>query len=194
MENEAHNLTAVERILSTTLPGLPNLRLWSAYLDHIRRLNDITRDTTGNTRQTITQAYEVALDNIGMDKDSGYLWQEYIQFLKSKPGETGGPTWQGQQKMDQLRDAYRKAIKVPTQATQSLWKEYDQFEMSMNKNTVSFFRGKFLGVTLTVAGAQISSGGVSCVHDRPKLLHRNFQHHSQPSSNHSSKPTPCPGL
>ncbi|KAI4149005.1 MAG: hypothetical protein LQ341_001434 [Variospora aurantia] len=135
MENEAHNLPKVEHILSTILRSLPNLRLWSIYLDHIRRRNDITRDTTGSSRQTITQAYEVALDNIGIDKDSGYLWQEYIQFLKSKPGETGGPTWQGQQKMDQLRDAYRKAIKVPTQATQSLWKEYDQFEMSMNKTT-----------------------------------------------------------
>ncbi|KAI4088171.1 MAG: hypothetical protein LQ344_006263 [Seirophora lacunosa] len=135
MENEAHNLHKVEHILSTILRSLPNLRLWSVYLDHIRRRNDITRDTTGSSRQTITQAYEVALDNIGIDKDSGYLWQEYIQFLKSKPGETGGPTWQGQQKMDQLREAYRKAIKVPTQATQSLWKEYDQFEMSMNKTT-----------------------------------------------------------
>ncbi|KAL8716739.1 MAG: hypothetical protein Q9225_005956 [Loekoesia sp. 1 TL-2023] len=135
MENESHHLNAVDRILNKTLLSLPNLRLWSTYLDHVRRLNDITRDTSGNARQVITQAYEVALENIGIDKDSGYLWQEYIQFLKSRPGNVGGTTWQEQQKMDQMRKAYQQAIKVPTQATQALWKEYDQFEMSINKNT-----------------------------------------------------------
>ena len=143
MENESHQLNAVDRILNRTLLSLPNLRLWSTYLDHVRRLNDITRDTTGNARQTITQAYEVALKNIGIDKDSGYLWQEYIQFLKTRPGNVGGTTWQEQQKMDQLRKAYQQAIKVPTQATQALWKEYDQFEMSINKNTVSYLRDLF---------------------------------------------------
>lgn len=157
--------------MGTTLHSLPNLRLWSTYLDHVRRRNDITRDTTGQLRQTITQAYEIALENIGIDKDSGYLWQEYIQFLKTKPGETGGLSWQGQQKMDQLREAYRKAIKVPTQATQALWKEYDQFEMAMNKNTVCCFWCHSLAIALTFAGAQISSGGVSCLYDCSRLLH-----------------------
>lgn len=167
MENDANNLPAKERIMGATLQGLPNLRLWSTYLDHVRRRNDVTRDTTGQTRKTITDAYETALEHVGIDKDSGYLWQEYIQFLKSRPGETGGQSWQGQQKMDQLREAYRKAIKVPTQATQSLWKEYDQFEMAMNKATVRSSRHHAQGGTLTIVGAQVSNGRVSCLHDRP---------------------------
>ncbi|KAL8871935.1 MAG: hypothetical protein Q9174_002339 [Haloplaca sp. 1 TL-2023] len=135
METEQNNLSAVERIFQKVLLSLPNLQLWSLYLDHVRRLNDVMRDTSGNTRQTITAAYELALDHIGMDKDSGKLWQEYISFLKSRPGNAGGSTWQEQQKMDQLRKAYQRAIKVPTQATQLLWKEYDQFEMGVNKLT-----------------------------------------------------------
>lgn len=153
MENESHHLNAVDRILNKTLLSLPNLRLWSTYLDHVRRLNDITRDTTGNARQVITQAYEVALENIGIDKDSGYLWQEYIQFLKSRPGNVGGTTWQEQQKMDQMRKAYQQAIKVPTPATQALWKEYDQFEMSINKNTVDCFPAASATVPLTELGS-----------------------------------------
>lgn len=137
MENELHHLDAMERIFQKVLLSLPNIQLWSLYLDHVRRLNNVMADTTGNTRQVITAAYELALEHIGMDKDSGYLWQEYISFLKSRPGNVGGSTWQEQQKMDQLRKAYQRAIKVPTQATQSLWKEYDQFEMGINKLTVS---------------------------------------------------------
>ncbi|KAL8726906.1 MAG: hypothetical protein Q9166_006395 [cf. Caloplaca sp. 2 TL-2023] len=135
MENDLHNLNAKEKIFQRVLLTLPNLQLWSSYLDHIRRRNNIETDSTGEARKVITQAYEVALTNIGLDKDSGYLWQEYIQFVKSRPGNAGGSSWQEQQKMDQLRAAYQRAIKVPTQATQSLWKEYDQFEMGINKTT-----------------------------------------------------------
>jgi cleavage stimulation factor subunit 3 len=38
--------------------------------------------------------------------------------------------------MDLLRKAYQRAISVPTQAVNTLWKEYDQFEMGLNKLTV----------------------------------------------------------
>ncbi|KAI4257470.1 MAG: hypothetical protein LQ352_001634 [Teloschistes flavicans] len=135
MEADLGNMSNVERIFQRILFSLPNLHLWSTYLSHVRRLNDINTDPSGHKRQVVTQAFELVLDHIGMDKDSGYIWQDYIQLLKSKPGNVGGSTWQEQQKMDQLRKAYQRAIKVPTQATQALWKEYDQFEMSINKLT-----------------------------------------------------------
>lgn len=136
MEIDSGRLTAAEHIFQKVLFSLPNLHLWSTYLSHVRRLNDVSQDASGQKRQVVTSAFELVLEHIGMDKDSGYIWQDYIQFLKSKPGNVGGSTWQEQQKMDQLRRAYQRAIKVPTQATQALWKEYDQFEMSINKLTV----------------------------------------------------------
>ena len=138
MENELHNRLELETIFQRTLLQIPNLQLWSTYLDHVRRINDTITDASGDARQTITQAYELALNQVGLDKDSGHLWQDYIQFLKSRPGNIGGTTWQEQQKMDALRKAYHRAIKVPTQATTLLWKEYDQFEMNINKLTVRF--------------------------------------------------------
>ncbi|KAL8679265.1 MAG: hypothetical protein Q9186_004456 [Xanthomendoza sp. 1 TL-2023] len=161
MENDLNNLTAKENIFQRVLLNLPNLQLWSAYVDHIRRRNNIETDTTGNARQVITQAYAVALDNIGLDKDSGYLWQEYIQFLKSRPGNVGGSSWQEQQKMDQLRAAYQRAIKVPTQATQSLWKEYDQFEMGINKATGRTFLQKESPAYMTARGSFIELSNIT---------------------------------
>jgi hypothetical protein len=71
-----------------------------------------------------------------MDKDSGNIWTDYVEFIRSGPGTVGGAGWQDQQKMDLLRKAYQKAICVPTQAVNVLWKEYDQFEMGLNKLTV----------------------------------------------------------
>lgn len=136
MENEAQERHKMEEIFAKTLMTIPHLQLWSMYIDHIRRVNNLTTDTSGNARRTIQQAYEVALEHVGIDKEAGRLWQDYIHFLKSGPGVVGGSNWQDQQKMDQLRKAYQQAICIPTQAVTALWKEYDQFENGLNKVTV----------------------------------------------------------
>ncbi|KAG8529182.1 uncharacterized protein KY384_005817 [Bacidia gigantensis] len=135
MENEANNRNGIDNVLGKSLIQMPYLPLWSVYLDHVRRHNNLTTDTSGTGRQIIHQAYELAVVQVGLDKDAGRMWQDYILFLKSGPGILGGSNWQDQQKMDELRKTYQQAICVPTQATNTLWKEYDGFEMGLNKMT-----------------------------------------------------------
>jgi cleavage stimulation factor subunit 3 len=134
MELAQNNFVEAERIFGMCLMSTPNVGLWTKYLDYIRRRNDLN-DSTGQARQVVAQAYEFVIDNIGCDKDSGKIWAEYIQFIKFGPGQVGGSSWQDQQKMDQLRKAYQRAICVPIQNVNTLWKEYDQFEMGLNKTT-----------------------------------------------------------
>jgi cleavage stimulation factor subunit 3 len=135
MELANDNFFGAEQIFGKSLLTVPNVGLWSVYLNYIRRRNDLTNDVTGTARTTISQAYDFVLANIGIDRDSGKIWQEYIQFIRSAPGQIGGNNWQDQQKMDQLRKAYQKAVCVPMSTVNALWKEYDQFEMSLNKIT-----------------------------------------------------------
>lgn len=137
MELSNDNFYAAEQIFGKSLLTVPNVNLWSVYLNYIRRRNDLTNDVSGTARATVSQAYDFVLANIGMDREAGRIWQEYIQFIKSAPGQVGGTTWQDQQKMDQLRKAYQRAVCVPMANVNTLWKEYDQFEMSLNKITVS---------------------------------------------------------
>jgi cleavage stimulation factor subunit 3 len=144
MELEFENFTAAEQIFGKSLLTVPNIQLWSVYLNYIRRMNDLISDTTGNARATVSQAYDFVLANIGIDRDSGRIWQEYIQFIRSAPGQIGGSSWQDQQKMDQLRKAYQRAICVPMSSVNNLWKEYDQFELSLNKITVSRSSRRYL--------------------------------------------------
>ncbi|KAK3384974.1 hypothetical protein B0H63DRAFT_395673 [Podospora didyma] len=134
MEMGFSNFPEAERIFGKCLLGTPNVNLWTKYLDYIRRRNDLN-DSSGQARQTVTQAYEFVIDNIGLDKDSGKIWSDYIQFIKFGPGTVGGSQWQDQQKMDQLRRAYQRAICIPMANVNTLWKEYDQFEMGLNKLT-----------------------------------------------------------
>ncbi|MCJ1311006.1 mRNA 3'-end-processing protein rna14 [Agyrium rufum] len=133
MENDAGNRNAVEVIFNNTLMHIPHVQLWSTYLDHIRRHHNVMTDSSGQARQIITQAYDFALKVIGIDKESGRIWQDYIEFIRSGPGVIGGSAWKDQQKMDDLRKTYKAAICVPTQSVESLWREYNAFEMGLNK-------------------------------------------------------------
>ncbi|UKZ76340.1 mRNA 3'-end-processing protein rna14 [Trichoderma virens FT-333] len=131
------NFVDAEQLFGRCLMTVPNVNLWTVYLNYIRRRNDLNNDPTGQARRTVTQSYEFVIDNIGVDRDSGNIWQDYVQFIKSGPGQIGGTGWQDQQKMDQLRKAYHRAITVPMSTVNNLWKEYDQFEMGLNKVTVA---------------------------------------------------------
>lgn len=149
MESELNELFRLEQIFNRTLLTVRSVGLWSVYLDYVRRRNPLSTDASGQARQVISSAYDLALQYVGMDKDSGNIWHDYVEFIRSGPGNVGGSGWQDQQKMDLLRKAYQKAICVPTQAVNALWKEYDQFEMGLNKLTVSLISTPGLGAVLT---------------------------------------------
>ncbi|TGJ81405.1 hypothetical protein E0Z10_g7348 [Xylaria hypoxylon] len=134
LELSLDNFAQAEGIFSRTLFAVPHVQLWTAYLNYVRRRNDLN-DPSGQARQTVSQAYEFVLNNIGQDKDAGSIWQDYILFIKSGPGQLGGTNWQDQQKMDLLRKAYQRAICIPMANLNVFWKEYDQFELGLNKMT-----------------------------------------------------------
>jgi cleavage stimulation factor subunit 3 len=138
MESDLNGFFQVEQIFNRTLVTIRSVKLWTVYLDYVRRRNPLSTDANGNCRQIISSAYDVALQNVGMDKDSGNIWSDYIEFIRTGPGNVGGSGWQDQQKMDLLRKAYQRAICVPTQSVNTLWKEYDQFEMGLGRLTVDF--------------------------------------------------------
>ena len=135
MELEQDDFFHLEQIFNKALLKNHNIQLWSIYLDYIRRRNNVMTDTSGQARQIINAGYEFVLNVVGIDKDSSPIWRDYIDFIKSGPGNPGGSGWQDAQKMDTLRKAYQRAVIVPHALVQALWKEYDQFETGLNKMT-----------------------------------------------------------
>ncbi|PHH49929.1 mRNA 3'-end-processing protein RNA14 [Ceratocystis fimbriata CBS 114723] len=156
MELSLNNFSEAERIFNVCLVTITDVDLWTVYLNYIRRRNDLTNDTNGQARKVVAQAYDYVMDKVGLDKDSGKLWIDYIQFLRSGPGQLGGTTWQDQQKADQLRKAYQRAISVPTSVVNTMWKEYDQFEMGLNKMNGRKFIQEHSPSYMTAKGAYIA--------------------------------------
>lgn len=127
----------MEQIFSRALLQVPNTEFWLIYINYIRRRNSMQTGNVAQSYKIINQSFSFCLDKVGMDKDSGRIWQDYVDFLKTGPGTVGGAGWEDKQKMDTLREAYQKALCVPTSALTSLWKEYDAFETGLSKINVS---------------------------------------------------------
>ncbi|ODQ65756.1 Suf-domain-containing protein [Nadsonia fulvescens var. elongata DSM 6958] len=128
----------VEKLFSRCLPKVLNVQLWTNYLGYVRRVNNISKDGEA-ARNIISQAFEFVLAKIGVDRNSGQIWNDYIEFIKCKPTES---TWEEQQKMDLTRKSYRKAIDIPLSNLNVIWQAYNNFENSLNKGTARKFIGE----------------------------------------------------
>jgi cleavage stimulation factor subunit 3 len=133
MELDENNFSAVEQIFSQCLLQLPNVDMWTTYLDYLRRIHPLINDPDGAKRGIISQAFELLLEHVGIDPEAGKLWRDYVDFIKGGPGVIGGTGWQDAQKSDLLRKAYHKSVRLPHSELTKLWKEYDNFELGMNK-------------------------------------------------------------
>ncbi|KAF8173783.1 hypothetical protein K438DRAFT_1610401 [Mycena galopus ATCC 62051] len=120
-----------EELLNKFLRTSPSVELWKFYLDYVRRVN-----AGPTTRDTMRKAYDFALAHVGQDRDSGSIWEEYIQFLNSAESSN---TWETQQKMDALRKVYHRAVQIPLDNVEQLWTQLEAFEMGLNKITAKKF-------------------------------------------------------
>ncbi|QSL65932.1 hypothetical protein MERGE_003069 [Pneumocystis wakefieldiae] len=82
MELTNNEFIRVETIFSRCLRSVLSVDLWKFYLDYIRRVNNVS---TGGAqaRSVISQAYEFVLAHVGIDKDCGSIWSDYINFIKT---------------------------------------------------------------------------------------------------------------
>ena len=60
---------------------MPRLNNWFRFTTKGPQISRINVDPS--TRDIVRKAYEFALNHVGQDKDSGEIWSDYIQFLRS---------------------------------------------------------------------------------------------------------------
>ena len=66
----------------------------------------------------MAQAYDFALDHMGMDFFSYSIWTDYILFLKNV--DVAG-SYAENQKISQIRKIYHRGIVIPMLNVESLW-------------------------------------------------------------------------
>ena len=55
-----------------------SIELWKTYLLYVKE----TKSSLSTYKEKMAQAYDFALDKMGMDIQSNSLWTDYINFLK----------------------------------------------------------------------------------------------------------------
>ncbi|KAJ7182033.1 Suf-domain-containing protein [Mycena filopes] len=131
---KSHDTQDAEELFQKFLPTSASIELWNSYLTVVRHKN--THTTRAIARENIGKAFEFAVKNIGHDRDSGPMWAEYIQFLNAAEGSSA---WDASQKVEVLRKTYHRCVQIPLDNVESLWSQYEAFEMGLNKTTAKKF-------------------------------------------------------
>ncbi|KAI0527616.1 hypothetical protein KFK09_003221 [Dendrobium nobile] len=122
-----NNDEATKQIFSRCLLNCLQISLWRCYIRFIRKVND--KKGSEGLEET-RKAFDFMLSYVGSDISAGPVWMEYITFLKSMPVVTAQ---EESQRMISVRKIYQKAIVTPTHHIEQLWKDYENFENSINR-------------------------------------------------------------
>ncbi|KAL5279984.1 CSTF3 family protein [Megaselia abdita] len=125
MEIRGRNYERVEKLFQRCLVKILNIDLWKLYLTYVKE----TKAGLSTHKEKLAQAYDFALEKIGMDLHSFSIWQDYITFLK---GVEAIGSYAENQKITAVRRVYQKAVITPIIGIETLWKDYIAFEHSIN--------------------------------------------------------------
>lgn len=135
-----NNAAAAEELLSKELSKLRHVDLWMQYLKIMKRqvAGDKDKGATAKekadqqhmARRAYESAFDRALDNVGYSIESGPIWKDYIDFLRDYPEAQMDPT----KKMAAVRRAYQRALSVPMEQLDALWKDYEAYEKIISEH------------------------------------------------------------
>lgn len=102
-----------------------NIDLWRLYITYVKE----TKSSLPTYREKLSQAYEFAIEKIGMDYNSYGMWNDYAQLLKNV--EVVG-SYAENQKIMAVRKVYQRGVNTPMANIDALWKDYLEFERGIN--------------------------------------------------------------
>ncbi|XP_063836626.1 protein suppressor of forked [Ostrinia nubilalis] len=124
-EMKARNFEKVEKLFQRCLMKILNIELWRLYLNYVKE----TKCMLPTYKEKMAQAYDFALDKIGLDIHAYPIWNDYVTFLKSVDAVG---SYAENQKISAVRKVYQRAVITPIIGIETLWKDYIAFEQSIN--------------------------------------------------------------
>lgn len=134
-EMNRQDFKKVELLFAKCVTAVDHVELFRLYVNYVRRVNDVI--TGGEkARGIVIQAFEFAINRVGIDIKSCDLWNDYLEFLKAW---TPAASWEQQQKVDLIRKVYKRLLAIPTEKIEQLWSVYTKWENEINSSTASRF-------------------------------------------------------
>ncbi|XP_054289118.1 protein suppressor of forked isoform X2 [Macrosteles quadrilineatus] len=124
-EMRSRNFEKVEKLFQRCLMKVLNIELWKLYLGYVKE----TKAALTTFKEKMAQAYDFALEKIGMDIQSYSIWNDYVTFLK---GVEAIGSYAENQKISAVRKVYQRGVVNPMVSIETFWKDYMAFEQSIN--------------------------------------------------------------
>lgn len=124
-EMKGRNFEKVEKLFQRCLMKVLNIDLWKLYLAYVKE----TKAALPTYKEKMAQAYDFALEKIGMDIQSYSIWNDYVSFLKSV--EAIG-SYAENQKISAVRKVYQRGVVNPMVNIETFWKDYMTYEQGIN--------------------------------------------------------------
>ncbi|XP_026086883.1 cleavage stimulation factor subunit 3-like [Carassius auratus] len=124
-EIKAKNFDKVEKLFQRCLMKVLHIDLWKCYLSYVRE----TKGKLPSYKEKMAQAYDFALDKIGMEIMSYQIWVDYINFLK---GVEAVGSYAENQRITAVRRVYQRGCVNPMINIEQLWRDYSKYEEGIN--------------------------------------------------------------
>ena len=130
-EIKAGHAEEVDKLFSRCLHKIPSIELNRLHVRYVMQTHPNWAVSAQN-REKVREAYDQALQRVGLDVEAGPLYLDYIRFLND--GEALGP-YGDQQRSQKCREVYQKACATPLANIEHMWKEYCAFEGANERAT-----------------------------------------------------------
>ncbi|CAI2190405.1 7617_t:CDS:10 [Funneliformis geosporum] len=94
------------------------------YIENVRKQVEASIPPENDPIGSIISIYKYALNHVGLDIEAGIIWQDYLNFLNNLE-----PT---DNMVNELRDAYKQALKIPLNNIEEIWKSYKKNEKKVS--------------------------------------------------------------
>ncbi|XP_075693890.1 cleavage stimulation factor subunit 3 isoform X2 [Rhinoderma darwinii] len=122
---KAKNYDKVEKLFQRCLMKVLHIDLWKCYVSYVRE----TKGKLPSYKEKMAQAYDFALDKIGMEIMSYQIWVDYINFLK---GVEAVGSYAENQRITAVRRVYQRGCVNPMINIEQLWRDYNKYEEGIN--------------------------------------------------------------
>ena len=125
-EQAAHEYARVEALFSRCLLQCLSLPLFQSYIDYVR----LVKAGADDEHEAVEKAFDFVLQHMHLDLHSPSVFLSYLSFLSTLPASS---PIDETTKMHKQRRVYQRAVVVPGQGVEELWREWDKFEHGVNR-------------------------------------------------------------
>jgi len=148
LELNHRNYATAEKLLGRCLLKYPHMDIWTSYLRYVKqRYGEEAPPAaaqgpggaqpggmpTGEALEKLKEAFDFALQHIGLDMCSTPIWMEYLALLKAQGSSSKQQQREESNNMMAIRKLYETAFRIPMHNLEQLWRDYDQYENGLSK-------------------------------------------------------------